>query len=285
MTVTNEPAVRYALGALKPVGNTRTLLTADQHYQLLSIKDLKSKVDLRNDRVFPVKNQKDRGTCVAHAVNEVAQQHEALDTTKLKEFLSPAFIYSLRANQDDPQIEYREGMMLEDAMEIIVNYGVCRETTVPYDSKIETKNQIPPKAFEEAKNHKMRSPAKVWTLEGLLKAICENNAGAIIAFEVYNFTREFWKRQSSSEDVIGRHCVAIVGYEITEIVDGIPEGYFIIKNSWGTEWGDQGYTYCSFDDFRKNAEKEVWTFLDVKGSPPFQNDDHSEPQPNRCIIL
>lgn len=33
------------------------------------------------------------------------------------------------------------------------------------------------------------------------------------------------------------HAVAIVGYG----VDATAGGYYIVRNSWGTSWGDQGY--------------------------------------------
>ena len=35
------------------------------------------------------------------------------------------------------------------------------------------------------------------------------------------------------------HCVAIVGYGDT---------YYIVKNSWGTEWGESGYVRVGFGD-------------------------------------
>lgn len=37
--------------------------------------------------------------------------------------------------------------------------------------------------------------------------------------------------------VRGGHCVAIVGYR--------PDGRFIVRNSWGTGWGDHGFGYVS----------------------------------------
>jgi len=34
------------------------------------------------------------------------------------------------------------------------------------------------------------------------------------------------------------HGVTIVGYDIT---DGIDDGYYIVRNSWGEDWGESGY--------------------------------------------
>jgi C1A family cysteine protease len=36
----------------------------------------------------------------------------------------------------------------------------------------------------------------------------------------------------------GGHCVAIVGY-------GYKDDRFIVRNSWGTSWGDKGFAYAS----------------------------------------
>ena len=36
----------------------------------------------------------------------------------------------------------------------------------------------------------------------------------------------------------GGHCVALVGYT--------PDT-FIVRNSWGTSWGDKGFGYASLD--------------------------------------
>ena len=42
----------------------------------------------------------------------------------------------------------------------------------------------------------------------------------------------------------GGHVMAAVGYTLNDSVAG--GGYFILKNSWGTDCGDKGYLYYPF---------------------------------------
>lgn len=48
----------------------------------------------------------------------------------------------------------------------------------------------------------------------------------------------------------GGHAVAIVGYD----KDG-----FIIRNSWGTSYGNKGYSHITYNDFEKFYE--IWSLL------------------------
>lgn len=66
-----------------------------------------------------------------------------------------------------------------------------------------------------------------------------------------------WKKATSTEGVLstydgsrkyGGHAVCLVGYT---------KDHFIVRNSWGTTWGDKGFAYCS-NDYSKKAFTEAY---------------------------
>jgi C1A family cysteine protease len=55
---------------------------------------------------------------------------------------------------------------------------------------------------------------------------------------------EMSEEKAADEANIGYHSVAIVGYERDGSAPG--GGWFIVRNSWGTDWGDEGYCKVSY---------------------------------------
>ena len=53
---------------------------------------------------------------------------------------------------------------------------------------------------------------------------------------------------SCSRTIITDHTVLIVGYGTYTYDNGFDVDYFIIRNSWGTGWGQDGYMYLAFDE-------------------------------------
>ena len=49
---------------------------------------------------------------------------------------------------------------------------------------------------------------------------------------------------------IGGHAIAIVGFQEDSTYQG--GGYFLIKNSWGSKWGDMGYARLPYDYCKSN---------------------------------
>ncbi len=53
-----------------------------------------------------------------------------------------------------------------------------------------------------------------------------------------------YKKESKSRG----HAVSLVGYS---------KNYFIVRNSWGTKWGDNGFAYAG-NEYTKNAFTEAY---------------------------
>jgi C1A family cysteine protease len=56
-----------------------------------------------------------------------------------------------------------------------------------------------------------------------------------------------------SEECLGSHSVLIVGYIDTPKTLKTTKGCLIVRNSWGTEWGDKGYFYMPYEYLVKHT--------------------------------
>jgi len=80
---------------------------------------------------------------------------------------------------------------------------------------------------------------------------------------------------------LGGHAVTIVGYNDQE-------RYWIVRNSWGQDWGDRGYIKVSYDD-RSGISDDTWGFevqpIDgfVKIESPLHRDFVSETFPVQAL--
>lgn len=82
-----------------------------------------------------------------------------------------------------------------------------------------------------------------------LKYALVMNGPCFGALPVYNNRPDFWNKYQGDK-LQGYHAIAIVGYD---------EEGFIIRNSWGTSFGDKGYTKIQNNEFGKLME--IWTIL------------------------
>lgn len=69
------------------------------------------------------------------------------------------------------------------------------------------------------------------------------------ALPVYNNSKYFW-RKNGNQRVIGFHAIAIVGYT---------ESGFIIRNSWGRGFGENGYTHLTNEETGQLLE--AWSIV------------------------
>lgn len=96
---------------------------------------------------------------------------------------------------------------------------------------------------------KINSYGKV-TSSQVLKYALILNGPCFSALPVFSKRDRFWEKWVGDR-LEGYHAIAIVGYN--------SEG-FIIRNSWGKSFGDNGYVILPYNDFDKLIE--TWTVMD-----------------------
>lgn len=207
-------------------------------------------LDYRQE-LLSIRNQGDQGTCYAQSAACMKEWQEKRDYN-LNEYLSPQFFYNNRDNLYDLDNNNNNGMFGRNVMKLLCDIGICLEKSYPYGT-IENKNKISNACYEEAKKHKIKGYARVNSLESL-KYSLKYNGLCLIAFPIYNYTNQMWI-QRRDDKFLGGHAMTVVGYL---------EDCFIIRNSWGNIWGDNGYCYYYFRDWGKHWE--IWTTVDIKGS-------------------
>lgn len=219
---------------------------AETIYPPVSELQLPKKLDLRSD-LPKIRDQGSQGTCAAQTAACMKEWQERQDIGFVG-YMAPQFIYNNRENYPN------SGMYGRDVMKILRTIGSCPEYSYPY-GKIEKADEIKQNIITEAGLYKTKSYAKVYTIEGLKKALWKNGP-CYISFPTFNNERTFWKPRQGDKQK-GGHAVAAVGYD---------KNGFIIRNSWGDKWGDHGYTYYPNTDF--GSHWEIWTAIDDSSSVP-----------------
>ena len=214
-------------------------------------------LDYRNE-LNKIRDQGEQGTCFAQTAACVKEWQERKNNN-FTEYFSPQFFYNNRFNKYDADETNDEGMFSRDVMKLLKNIGICREDIYPY-GRIEDKSEILPEMYEDAKKNTIKSYAQVNSLIKLKESLYENGP-CLIAFPVYNYSNEFWLKRGSND--LGGHAVTIVGYT---------ENGFIIRNSWGESWGNDGYSIYKYEDW--GAHWEIWTVIDE--DIKYEQEDSSE---------
>ncbi|MDC3961439.1 C1 family peptidase [Polyangium jinanense] len=210
-----------------------------------NVSRLPPKVDLR-PFMSPIEDQKATNSCAANAT---AGAYEYLVKRHLGEDaydVSRLFIYYNGRAVDDPENIQDEGSVLQSVIASLKEHGACSEETWAFDP--EAVNEQPSdEAYQEAAQFRIEDTELVPTnLEAWKMALAE---GHPIIFGVKLFS-SFDKHKKAGlvpvptsretgRESHGGHAMLCVGYSD-------PDQVFIVRNSWGPEWGDKGYCYIPY---------------------------------------
>jgi hypothetical protein len=206
---------------------------------------LPPRVDLR-PFMTTVENQGRTSSCVANAVagayEYLAKRHlgaSAYDVSRL-------FIY-YNARDLGGCADEDGGSVIGDAIEGLKRYGACAERTWPFEEG--AVNERPSdEAFDEAVEFLVEGAELVPTrLDAWRGALAEGHP-VIFGISLYESFDAHRRRglvpmpspRESSRASHGGHAMLCVGYSDKDRL-------FIVRNSWGDDWGDGGYCYIPYD--------------------------------------
>jgi C1A family cysteine protease len=217
---------------------------------------LPGKVDLRS-KCSPIENQRSLGSCTANALAGGLEFLELKDGTPFVD-LSRLFIY-YNERVIEGTVTHDSGAFIRDGIKSLAKQGVCPEKEWPYKvSKFKTKPTA--KCYADAKKHQITSYHRINTVEEMRTCLADGFP-FVFGFTVYDAFESAAVAKSGvlnmpgpSEKVKGGHAVMAVGYDDTQ-------KRFIIRNSWDTDWGMQGYFTMPYDylDPAKNLADDFWT--------------------------
>lgn len=228
------------------------------------ISKLPKKIDLRS-ACPPVYNQGQLGSCTANAIG-AAFQFE-LVKQKAQSFIpSRLFIY-YNERVIENTVNTDNGAMIRDGIKTVNKQGVCPEDMWPYNlSEFAQKPQSA--CYKEALKHQALSYHRVVRDINQLKGCLSQGYPFIFGFSVYESFESTKVAQTGvldmpkkDETLLGGHAVIAVGYDDSE-------KRFIVRNSWGSAWGQKGYFTMPYDYLlHQQLSDDFWMILLVENNP------------------
>ena len=199
-------------------------------------------VDLRT-HFTTIKNQGAQGSCTAHALTSVYEYILKSNHAENSD-LSEAFLYynaRKRANEEDKDV----GCRYDLAIESLVECGICEEGLMPYKPEDYT-TPPSPEAFDNAVSRRVRKAVNVKCEIDDLKSALEDGYPVAVSVKLYDSFGKGVKGIVSlpAEDEMiraehGFHAMVLCGYSDEDRL-------FVVRNSWGTDFGDEGYCYIPY---------------------------------------
>ena len=227
----------------------------------------------------PVEDQLDLGSCTAHAAAGIVEYFERrafgkhIDASRL-------FLYKTTRNL--MQVTGDTGAWLRETMGALVLCGVPDEKYWPYRVK----------DFDREPGGFVYALAENYST---VKYFCHDPQGAEQpAPEVLSSVKKyldagipsmfgFWGFESfeesdrpgdipypgKGEKAQWGHAVAAVGYDDERVITNLKcrtetKGALLIRNSWGSSWGDGGYGWLPYEYVHNRLALDFWSIIDMR---------------------
>lgn len=199
----------------------------------------------------PILDQGSEGACTGFGLATVA--HYLLRRRKVvpdAEPVSPRMLYEMAKRYDEWHGEAYEGSSARGAMKGWHKHGVCAAECWPYDAS--TKDRLlTEKRISDARRRPLGAYYRVNHKDLVAMHAAMAEVGILYATATVH---EGWNQIDDkgvipfTDQMLGGHAFAIVAYD---------ESGFWIQNSWGSNWGKEGFALITYDDWLVNGT-DVW---------------------------
>lgn len=204
--------------------------------------------------VSPILSQGNCGSCVAFAAIGVLETQyniaTGLPNTHVR--LSQQHLFSCGGGYCD------FGWMPEGAARYLQNTGVPDEACMPYISGATGKDIACNASCSDSRSRSLRiagytKPTRsLRNIDSVKEAL--QRGPLVTTLQVYSdfiaYGGGVYKHTTG--EVMGGHAISIVGYDDNKQA-------WIIRNSWGEEWGEKGFGYVSYEDLSGVADR-TWFY-------------------------
>jgi len=165
----------------------------------------------------------------------------------------------------DKSVNEDAGSTLTQGIVALEKYGVCSEYTWPYIIN-KFKIKPPTNAYSEGLQHQVLSSLRVEQTIQSMKGCLISGFPFVVGIQIYSSFESATVAKTGyvpmpnikKEQLLGGHAVICMGYNDTK-------GVWIMKNSWGPNWGDQGYFYLPYNYLLSSTlSGDMWQITKVR---------------------